>query len=268
MLIRMRIFVCVKNVPDGQAERRIEGGRLVRGDDDILNDLDEYAVEAAVQLVENVGGEVIAVTMGPEGAEDSLLRALQLGADRAIHICDPDLEGTDAPGTAIVLAAAILKESGIEPLDLVLTGMASLDGMTSMVPPALAEVLGEPFVGTVDSIELSDVQHMQVERESDGWHEVIDIELPAVISVTDQVNEPRFPSFKDLKAARNKPIDTVTWAELEQYVPEGIVRKLHRTSVISAKPYERGTERIVIEDTGNAGIELAEYLYKSAGSEG
>ena len=140
----MRIVVCVKHVPDMQSERRFEGGRLVRGEDDVLNELDENAIEAAVQLKESEEdagreAEVIALTMGPEDAEDALMRALQMGADRAFLVSDEFLEGSDVITTASVLSVAIAKISDeCGPVDLVVTGMASLDAMTSMLPAALA----------------------------------------------------------------------------------------------------------------------------------
>ncbi len=149
----MRIVVCVKHVPDMQSERRFEGGRLVRGEDDVLNELDENAIEAAVQLKESEEeagreAEVVALTMGPEDAEDSLMRALQMGADRAYIVSDEFLEGSDVITTASVLSVAIAKiaqECG--PVDLVLTGMASLDAMTSMLPGALAAKAHMPLLG-------------------------------------------------------------------------------------------------------------------------
>ena len=146
----MRIVVCVKHVPDMQSERRFEGGRLVRGEDDVLNELDENAIEAAVQLKESEEdagreAEVVALTMGPEDAEDSLMRALQMGADRAYIVSDEFLEGSDVITTASVLAVAIAKISEeCGPVDLVITGMASLDAMTSMLPGALATATPRP----------------------------------------------------------------------------------------------------------------------------
>ena len=142
----MRVLVSIKHVPDVMSERRIENGRLVRGEDDTLNELDENAIEAAVAAVEELGGEVIAVTMGPEDAEDSAMLALQKGADRAIVVTDDRLAGSDAIGTAQVLAAVSRKLAQEEPIDLFITGMASLDGMTSMVPAAVAAGLGWPYI--------------------------------------------------------------------------------------------------------------------------
>ena len=203
----MRIVVCVKHVPDMQSERRFEGGRLVRGEDDVLNELDENAIEAAVQLKESEEdagreAEVVALTMGPEDAEDSLMRALQMGADRAYIVSDEFLEGSDVITTASVLSVAIAKiaeECG--PVDLVITGMASLDAMTSMLPAALAAKAHMPLLGLARSLNVEDGV-LTIERAVDGYTETVRAALPAVVSVTDQINEPRYPAFGAMKAAR------------------------------------------------------------------
>ena len=176
----MRIVVCVKHVPDMQSERRFEGGRLVRGEDDVLNELDENAIEAAVQLKESEEdagreAEVVALTMGPEDAEDSLMRALQMGADRAYIVSDEFLEGSDVITTASVLSVAIAKiaqECG--PVDLVLTGMASLDAMTSMLPAALAAKAHMPLLGLARSLSVEGGA-VTIERAVDGYAPCADL---------------------------------------------------------------------------------------------
>ena len=147
----MKIVVCIKHVPDAQSERRIEEGRLVRGEEDVLNELDENAVEAAVSLAEDSGGEVVALTMGPEDSEDGVRRALQMGADSGLIIADDELAGADVVTTARVLAAAIERIGGV---DLIITGMASLDGMTSMLPGALAAAVGVPALTLATELEV------------------------------------------------------------------------------------------------------------------
>ncbi|WP_350258789.1 electron transfer flavoprotein subunit beta/FixA family protein [Scrofimicrobium sp. R131] len=251
----MKVVVCVKHVPDGQGERRLEDGRIVRGEDDTLNELDEYAIEAAVSLVEEQGGEVIALTMGPADADEAILRALQMGADRGLHITDEQLAGLDAPGTAGVLAAAV---RSLGDVDLVVAGMASLDGMTSLVPPALATYLGLPYLGLASQLELGNGQ-LEARRVVDGWEETLRAPLPAVVSVTDQVNEPRYPSFKALKAARAKPLDEVGWDDLAHFAPAG-VRLASHSEVLEARPQERTGPHEIVEDTGDGGIRLAQFL--------
>ncbi|RRD53101.1 electron transfer flavoprotein beta subunit/FixA family protein [Buchananella hordeovulneris] len=213
----MKIVVLVKHVPDVQSQRRLADGVLVRGEDDVLNELDENAVEAAVQLAEAHGGEVMAVTMGPEDAADGLLAALQRGADRALHVCDDRLAGSDVVSTAKVLAAAI---RSLGEVDLVLTGMASLDGLTSMLPGALAAVFGWPSLTLASSLEVA-AGRATIVRSADGFTDRLSAPLPAVVSVTDQVNEPRYPNFAALKAARKKPLDTVDLDDLG-LAPQGL----------------------------------------------
>lgn len=258
----MRIVVCVKHVPDADGERRIEDGRLVRGEDDVLNELDEYAIEAGVSAVEDHGGEVIAVTMGPEDSEDALTRALQMGASSGLLITDENLEAADALGTATVLSAAVKMLSEEKPVDLVLTGMASLDGMTSMVPPAMATLLGWPLLDVAEELEVAagDEPRVTIKRYADGYEDVLWADVPAVVSVTDQINEPRYPTFRDLRAARSKPVDEVRWQDLLQWAGEH-ADELARTRVVEATPRERETGTVV-NDSGDGGTRLAQYLFE------
>lgn len=263
----MRIVVCVKHVPDADSDRRIEDGRLVRGEDDILNELDENAVEAAVSLVETFGGEVVAVTMGPQDAEDALTRALQLGADRGILIDDEALRGADAVGTARLLAHAVEILAAEETVDLVITGMASLDGMTSMVAPGIARSLDWPLLDLADRLEVEAVDGsilVRTSRRADGSEEELAATAPAVVSVTDQINEPRYPSFKDLRAARSKPLDTWGRSELEAAGIDLATDTVNATEVVAASPRVREVGTI-ITDSGEGGTALAEFLVTKLG---
>ena len=262
----MRIVVCVKHVPDMQSERRFEGGRLVRGEDDVLNELDENAIEAAVQLKESEEdagreAEVVALTMGPEDAEDSLMRALQMGADRAYIVSDEFLEGSDVITTASVLFVAIAKiaqECG--PVDLVLTGMASLDAMTSMLPAALAAKAHMPLLGLARSLSVEGGA-VTIERAVDGYTETVRAALPAVVSVTDQINEPRYPAFAAMKAARKKPLDQWGIDDLVE-VPggEALVMRRALTAVTHGEEKTRDGSGTIIQDAGEGGRALADYI--------
>lgn len=266
----MRIVVCVKHVPDADSDRRIEGGRLVRGEDDILNELDENAIEAAVSLVEEFGGEVIAVSMGPEEAQDALTRSLQLGASRAVLVSDEALAGADAPGTAQILAGVIAALAEEAPVDLVFTAMASLDGMTSMVAPGIARVLDWPLLDLADSLEVDctgDSLDLTITRHADGHTEVLRAAAPAVVSVTDQINEPRYPSFKELRAARSKPLDTWGDAELRAAGIDPTVATVNATEVVSASPRERAGG-VIVTDSGEGGLALARFLAEKIGKTG
>lgn len=248
----MRIVVCVKHVPDVQSDRTLdEDGRVVRGLDDVLNELDENAVEAAVSLVEEHGGEVIAVTMGPEDAEDAVRRALQMGADRGVHVVDDALAGADVVSTARVLAAAV--RAVPEPVDLVVTGMASLDGLTSMLPAALAGLLDLPQLTLASDVTVTGAQ-VRVRREIGAAVEVLEAPLPALVSVTDQANEPRYPAFKAIRAARKKPVDTWQLTDLGIPAPEPA------TAVLSAQERPAREQGRIVVDSGDGGRQLAAFL--------
>lgn len=247
----------VKHIPDVQSDRRFEDARLVRGEDDVLNELDENAVEAAVSLVEEHGGEVIAVTMGPADAEDALMRALQMGADSALLVSDDALENSDAPTTARVLAAAIRHlENEHGHIDMIVTGMASLDAMTSLVPAALAQELSLPLLSLAHEVEVSGEGPFTVtiRRSADGMDEVLAASTPLVLSVTDQANEPRYPSFKTMKAARSKPLDEVDASDL------GIDIAAPAVTIDTVTENTRDGSGVIVTDSGDGGQRLADYL--------
>ena len=260
---RMKIVVCIKHVPDVQSERRIEDSRLVRGEDDVLNELDENAVEAAVALVEGLGGEVVALTMGPEDAEDAIRRALQMGADSGVVVSDDDLAGSDVVATARVLAAAVGRIGGAGPgdggtgdVDLVVTGMASLDAMTSMLPGALAAALHVPALTLASSLEAG-AGEATVTRTTGTLSEVLSAPLPALVSVTDQANEPRYPNFAAMRAARRKPVDTWDLADL------GLQPRPAAVEVGDAESRPARQAGTLRPDAGQAGRELAAWLVDS-----
>ncbi len=259
----MRIVVCVKHVPDLQAERGFTpDGRVDRSQGDgTLNELDENAVEAAVSLVEQHGGEVVAVTMGPADAEDAVRRALQMGADAAVHVVDDALEGSDAFATARVLAAAVQRVAQDGPVDLVVTGMAALDGLMSVVPTLLAAHLGLPQATLAAELAV-DGGTVRVRRELDHATEVVEAPLPALVSVTDQSNQPRYPNFKAIMAARKKAVTAWTLADLG--VPADEVGAAGaRTQVVDATPRPPRENRVLVTDEGDAGLRLAAFLVEN-----
>ena len=251
----MRIAVLVKQVPDTSSDRRFEDLRLVRGEDDVLNEGDEHAVEAAADLVRTHGGEVVAVSMGPEDASDALIRALALGADSAYLLSDPKLEGADVTVSARALAALLTVLADEEPFDLIFAGMAAADSMTSMLPAALAAVLGLPLVSQARELTV------------DGVDESLEAPFPAVLSVSDQLNEPRFPGFKDLKAARMKPLVRAELDDIAECDPSGVLSSV-LASGVDAMPLRmefieehlRGGSGEVFPDTGDGGKRLAEFI--------
>ena len=266
----MKIVVCIKHVPDVQSERRLEDGHLVRGEDDVLNELDENAVEAAVSLVEEHGGEVVVLTMGPEDAEDGVRRALQMGADSGVVVADDDAAGTDVIGTARVLAAAITRLGGTAPgevaassagtgdVDLVVTGMASLDAMTSMLPGALAATLHVPAITLATTLEVQEGSVLAT-RSSGTVHEVMTAPLPALVSVTDQANEPRYPNFAAMRAARKKPLEVWDLADLGL----GGADLTSGVQVIEAGESPARQAGTIITDAGEGGRRLAAWLVEN-----
>jgi electron transfer flavoprotein beta subunit len=256
----VRIVVCVKHVPDLMADRRLEDdGTVVRdGGDGTLNELDENAVEAALVLAAEHHGEVVAITVGPDDAEDAVRRALQMGADSAVHVLDDAMAGSDVFATAAVLAATVRHVAASGAVDLVVTGMASLDGLTSMLPAALAAELGLPQLTLATAVEVADGA-VTVHRELDHATEVLRADLPALVSVTDQANEPRYPAFAGIMAARKKSVEVLDLAALG--IDAARVGTLGaRTEVLEATERPPRENRVLITDEGDAGVRLAAFL--------
>ncbi len=207
----MRIAVCVKQIPDPANPGRLDETTrtLVRDEKLILDESDSYGVEMALQMAEATGGEVVAVSMAPNEEFGGLRTALAMGADRAILISDEALAGSDALGTAKVLAAAMRRA---EP-DLILTATESTDGYTGTVPTQIAELLGLPSVTFAKSVELGDGE-VTVRRQTEAGYDEVVCPLPAVLSVTAGTVEPRYPSFRGIMAAKSKPADRLGIADL------------------------------------------------------
>jgi electron transfer flavoprotein beta subunit len=257
----MNIVVCVKHVPDAQSDRTFNESDNTTdrvGVDGLLSELDEYAVEEALKLVEAGEGEVTVVTVGPDQAADALKKALQMGADKAVHVKDDAIHGSDAVATSLVLAEAIKKASGGASPDLVLTGMASTDGTMSVVPAMLAERLGLPQVTFASELTV-DGQQVTIRRDGDTASETVVAQLPAVVSVTDQINEPRYPSFKGIMAAKKKPVEEWALADLgvdaSQVGLDAAWTKVE--SFTRRPPREQGQ---IVPDEGDGGTKLAEFL--------
>ncbi|WP_336650351.1 electron transfer flavoprotein subunit beta/FixA family protein [Kocuria rosea] len=264
----LTIVVPVKLVPDAAGDRVLAGSPpLLERASGILSELDEYALEAAAQIVETHGGaadghRVLALTLGPAGATDALKRALQLGADAGFHVLDDALAGSDAWVTARVLAAAVQRIAAAEDraVDLVLTGMASTDGETSLVPGQLAERLGLAHVGFASTLALAeDGTSLTAVRHTETEALRVAADLPAVVAVTDQVNTPRYPNFKAIMAAKKKPVQTWSVADLGLDAGDvGLAGSL--TEVLDAVPRPPRTAGEVVVDDGEGGIRLAEFL--------
>jgi electron transfer flavoprotein beta subunit len=253
----LRIVVCVKHVPDAAGERRfLDDGTTDRaGVDGTLSELDEYAVEQALQIVESgVEAEITYLTMGPDAAAEALRKSLSRGGDKAIHVSDEALHGSDYAATALVLAKAIEKAG----FDLVVCGMASTDGVGSIVPPMLAEHLGVAQLTYASELAVADGT-VRIRRDGDLASVAAEASLPAVVSVTDQTGEARYPSFKGIMAAKKKPVETWSLADLGVDAAEvGLAGSRTRIESITPRPpRQAGT---VIKDEGDAAAQLVQFL--------
>ncbi|WP_190020286.1 electron transfer flavoprotein subunit beta/FixA family protein [Streptomyces hiroshimensis] len=254
----LRIVVTVKYVPDATGDRHFAEDLTVDRDDvdGLLSELDEYAVEQALQIKEAADGEaeITVLTVGPEDAKDALRKALSMGADKAVHVEDDDLHGTDALGTSLVLAKA-LEHVGY---DLVVSGMASTDGGMGVVPAMLAERLGVPQVTLLSEVKVEDGK-VTGRRDGDAASEQLEASLPAVVSVTDQSGEARYPSFKGIMAAKKKPVESLDLSDLgleaEEVGLEGAWTKVDEATERPAR-----TAGTVVKDEGEGGKQLAEFL--------
>jgi len=210
----MKIVVCVKQVPDTETRVKIGAAGNAVSEADVANWIvspyDEFAVEEALRIKDARGGEVVAVTAGPERAQTALRTALAMGADSAVHVKDAALDAADTLGTARALAAAIRT---LAPFDLVLCGQQGVGGDNSQIPGMLAELLDLPQVTVAVKIELQDGKAL-VEREIDGGREIWETTLPALVSAQKGLNEPRYASLKGIMAAKKKPIQALDAAAL------------------------------------------------------
>jgi len=257
----VNIVVCVKYVPDAQGDRGFEAGDSTTDRDGVegrLSELDEYAVEEALKIVEAGEGEVTVLTVGPAGAADAIKKALQMGAHAGVHVSDEAIAGSDAIATSLVLARAVEKIGESAPVDLVLTGMASTDAVMSVVPAMLAERLGLPQVTYASELAV-DGQVVTIRRDGDASTQTITSSLPALVSVTDQINEPRYPSFKGIMSAKKKPVATWTIADLGiDPAQVGLGAAWTAVETVTARPPRAAGE--VVKDEGDGGLKLAEYL--------
>src|SRR5690349_2939881 len=251
----MNIVVCVKYVPDATADRHFESDNTVdrQGVPGLLSELDEYAVEQALQLKEKADGdevEVTALTVGPEDAAEAIKKSLQMGADKGIHVVDDAIAGSDYLATSQVLAAAIKK---IGDVDVVMCGMASTDATGSVVPAMLAERLDLPQV-TLGSVIESQGKEFRIKRDGDTATEVIGATAPLVLSVTDQSGEARYPSFKGIMAAKKKPLETWSLADIGVDAGEvGLEQAWTKVEGTEARPPRTAGE--IVTDEGGSGAE-------------
>ncbi|MGH3978870.1 MAG: electron transfer flavoprotein subunit beta/FixA family protein [Pseudonocardiaceae bacterium] len=254
----MNIVVLIKQVPDTWSERTLAepDHTLDRAAADaVLDEINERAVEEALKLKETGGGEVTVVCMGPERATDAIRKALSMGADKAVHLSDEALHGSCAVQTARALAKVI---GTLGEVDLVLAGNEATDGTVGAVPAMVAEVLGMPELTHARKVTV-DGRTVTVERETDDALTTLQAQLPAVVSVNEKINEPRYPSFKGIMAAKKKPVTRMALADAG--IDASDVGLAHATSTVTAStprpPREAGQ---VVTDEGDGAAKLVEYL--------
>lgn len=253
----MNVVVCVKQIPDPAEPGALdpETKTLKRDGKLILDESDSYGVEMALQLVDTAGGgEVTLVSMAPNSEVGGIRTALAMGAAKAILVSDPALAGTDSLGTAKVLAAAIKRA---EP-DLVLTATESSDGYTGTVPEQLAGLLDLPSVTFAKQIAVGDGK-VSVQRQTEQGFDDVECPMPAVVSVTAGVVEPRYPSFKGIMAAKSKPVDELTVADLG--LDAGSVGWAGgQQEIVDVSAAEARQAGEIIEDEGEAHLKIVEFL--------
>ena len=253
----MKIAVCVKQVPDTWAEKKLTDADKTldrESADGVMNELDEYAVEEALQLTEANGGEVVAVSMGPAKAEETVRKALQMGADSGIHIVDDSLHGSDAIATSLVLANVL----GDKGFDLIVFGSESTDARMSVIPAMVAERLGVPQMTFANKVEV-DGTAIKIQRQTEYGYDEVEASTPAVVSVVEKINEPRYPSFKGIMAAKKKPIETVTIAEAGVDASQvGLGAAWSQVADFANRPPKAAG--VKVEDDGSGGVKIAEYL--------
>jgi electron transfer flavoprotein beta subunit len=253
----MNIVVLVKQVPDSGAERRLsEADHTVdrASADNVINEMDEYAIEEALRLQEAHGGEVTILTMGPERAAESIRKALSMGPDKAVHVLDHALAGSCAVTTSLVLAAALRT---LEP-DLVICGAEATDGRVQAMPHMLAERLGIAALTGARTLTVEG-DSLTIERQTEEGYEVVTATAPAVVSVWDTINEPRYPSFKGIMAAKKKPVSVLSLGELGIEPSQGGFDGATSAVVEHRQRSPRSAGQKVV-DEGEGGVALVEFL--------
>jgi electron transfer flavoprotein beta subunit len=252
----MNIVVLVKQVPDSGAERTLSSDFSVdrASSNNVINEMDEYAIEEALKIKEAHGGEVTVLTVGPARATDSIRKALSMGPDKAVHVQDDALHGSCAVATSKVLAAALRTLNA----DLILSGAESTDGRVQVVPHMLAELLGVAALTGARKLTV-DGSQLTVERQTDEGYEVVTAATPAIVSVWDTINEPRYPSFKGIMAAKKKPVQSLSLADLGISGDEvGFAGATSQVLEFTKRPERAGGAKVV--DEGDGGGQLVTYL--------
>ena len=253
----MNIVVLVKQVPDSGSARSLDpqDNTVARASaDNVINEMDEYAIEEALQLRDREGGEVTVLTVGPEGATDAIRKALSMGADKAVHVSDDAIHGSDVVATSAILAAALQQLE----YDLILCGAESTDAGMSVMPALLSERLGIPSLAGARKLTVEGGT-AKVERQTDGGYWALEAPLPAIVSTWDTINEPRYPSFKGIMAAKKKPVQTLSLADLGlDAASVGLANATSRVLDFAGRP-PKG-EGVKVTDEGDGAEKFVGFL--------
>jgi electron transfer flavoprotein beta subunit len=251
----VKIAVCVKHVPEGHSRIDPATKRLDRSGEGALNHFDANAVEEALRLKGDSDTEVVAVSLGPARAADSLRKALAMGADRAVLVSDDAAAGSDLVATSVILAKTLERESP----DLVLFGQQASDADGAVLWAAVAERLRRPVVSQAAELTVSEGS-LRVKRQTEFGYDVIEAPLPAVVAVSDAINEPRYPSLKGIMGAKKKPFDTLSLADVGVDAAQA-GEAGSKTEVLSlGEPPSRGDSRKIEDSGGSAAQEIVEFL--------
>ena len=253
----MNIVVCVKQVPDTGMERKLkpDDSTLDRESvDGLINELDEYAIEEALLIAEAHGGEVTILSMGPQKAAESIRKALSMGCDQAVHVLDDGLAGSDALATSQVIAQALTRIG----FDLVILGSESTDARMGVLAAMLSERLGVPQMSLAGQVEI-DGPAIRIQRQTDYGYDKVEAALPAVVSVVEKINEPRYPSFKGIMAAKKKPVETLSLADLGIDASQ-VGLAAAATEVVDFAQRPPRAAGTIVKDDGDGGVKAAEFL--------
>jgi electron transfer flavoprotein beta subunit len=253
----MNIVVCVKQVPDTGMERKLkpDDSTLDRESvDGLINELDEYAIEEALLIAEAHGGEVTILSMGPQKAAESIRKALSMGCDQAVHVLDDGLAGSDALATSQVIAQALTRIG----FDLVILGSESTDARMGVLAAMLSERLGVPQMSLAGQVVI-DGPAIRIQRQTDYGYDKVEGALPAVVSVIEKINEPRYPSFKGIMAAKKKPVETLSLADLGIDASQ-VGLAAAATEVVDFAQRPPRAAGTIVKDDGDGGVKAAEFL--------
>jgi electron transfer flavoprotein beta subunit len=253
----VNIVVTVKQVPDTWAEKKLDPSDMTtdrKSVDNVMNEMDEYGVEEALRIKEAHGGEVTILTMGPEKAVEAIRKALSMGADKAVHLTDESLHGSDALQTSAALAAVIKTLEA----DIVITSAEASDARGGVMGALLSEQLGLPQLTLARKVTVDpEAKKVTIERQTDNGYATVEASTPVVVGVVEKINEPRYPSFKGIMAAKKKPLTTLSVADIGS---PSVGLDAATSAVDGAEPRPPKSAGQIVKDEGDGGTKVADFL--------